>query len=131
MLLLHHQRTCFALQAGVLPSSEAICAIPNALVALCLNTFGLERVRSTHVLNVFIRIFTSKRYMKALGTETPAILGSGFEELFRFVPSLRTEGIDAIVAVFKALCILGGGCACIAFVKVAFVWQSSLQWASA
>jgi len=41
-----------AIQAGVLPSSEAIVAIPNALVALCLNAAGLELVQSSCVLQV-------------------------------------------------------------------------------
>jgi hypothetical protein len=33
----------------------------------------------------------------------------------RFVPSLRGDGIDVVIGVFKALCILGGEC-CVAVV---------------
>jgi hypothetical protein len=70
-------------QAGVLPSGDAVVSIPSALVALCLNTSGLKRVRETAVLNVLIDIFTSKKTMKVLTSDTPAVLGSGVEELLR------------------------------------------------
>jgi hypothetical protein len=70
-------------QAGVLPSGDAVVSIPSALVALCLNTSGLKRVRETAVLNVLIDIFTSKKTMKVLTSDTPAVLGGGVEELLR------------------------------------------------
>ncbi len=98
----------------MLPTGEAVCTIPNALVALCLNTFGLARVRDEHALHVLLPVFTTRKYMKALAGETPSILGSGLEELFRFVPVLREEGVEALVAVVRALCILGGGSLCLA-----------------
>lgn len=71
------------MQAGVLPYGEAVVCIANTLVALCLNTGGLARVRESCVLEAFLPIFTSKTYAKALGGDTPAILGAGLEELFR------------------------------------------------
>ncbi len=48
------------------------------------------------------------RCCRALGGETPGVLGAGLEELFRFVPSLRPEGVDVVVNIFRAICILGG-----------------------
>lgn len=66
-----------------MPSGDAIVSIPSALVALCLNTVGLRRVRETAVLNVLIDIFTMKKTMRVLTSDTPAILGSGLEELLR------------------------------------------------
>ena len=57
--------TC-ALQGGVPPSSEAVCAIPNALVALCLNHQGLKRVKETNTLQTFIPVFTSRKFLKSL-----------------------------------------------------------------
>lgn len=57
--------TC-ALQGGVPPSSEAVCAIPNALVALCLNHQGLKRVKETNTIQTFIPIFTSRKFLKSL-----------------------------------------------------------------
>lgn len=51
-------------QAGILPSGEALGALPNTLVALCLNTGGLERVQSSHALDVFVHVFTSRTYQR-------------------------------------------------------------------
>ena len=53
-------------QAGVLPSGEAVCCVPNTLVALCLNTGGLARVRNSRALRCFLPIFTSRQYLRAL-----------------------------------------------------------------
>jgi hypothetical protein len=58
-------------------------SIPSALVALCLNSTGLRRVREMAVLNVLVDVFTSKKTMRVLTSDTPAILGSGLEELLR------------------------------------------------
>ena len=80
-------------QGGVLPSGEALCSVPNTLVALCLNTGGLQRVRDARALSCFVTIFTSKTYLKALSGDTPSILGSGLDELMRHVPQLRQVGI--------------------------------------
>ena len=38
--------------------------MPNTLVALCLNTGGLERVQSSHALEVFVDVFTSRTYQR-------------------------------------------------------------------
>ena len=38
--------------------------MPNTLVALCLNTGGLERVQSSHALEVFADVFTSRTYQR-------------------------------------------------------------------
>lgn len=57
-------RRCAAatvLQAGVLPYSEALSAIANTLIALCLNNGGLARVRETRVLQAYVPIFTSRK----------------------------------------------------------------------
>jgi hypothetical protein len=67
----------------VLPSGDAVVCIPGALVALCLNTGGLRSVRETAVLSVLVDVFTSKKTMKVLISDTPAVLGSGLEELLR------------------------------------------------
>ena len=38
--------------------------MPNTLVALCLNTGGLERVQSSHALEVFADVFTTRTYQR-------------------------------------------------------------------
>lgn len=122
--LIHHDPLCYrslheagvpeafllAVQKGVLPSSEAVCCVPNTLVALCLNGMGLELVQSTHALDCLVTIFTSKQYLKALSGDTASILGAGIDELLRHVPALRDEGIDVVIAICQAICILGGQC---------------------
>lgn len=85
-------------QAGVLPSGDAIVSIPGALVALCLNTAGLAAVREGAALNVLLDIFTSKKAMRVLTSDTPAILGSGLEEL------LRCAALRCMSAARAALC---------------------------
>jgi hypothetical protein len=54
------------LQAGVLPSGEAVCCIPTALVALCLNAGGLARVQASAALDAFLPVFTTPAYLRAL-----------------------------------------------------------------
>lgn len=49
-----------------------------------------------------------QRYHKALGNEAPTIIGTSIEELFRFVPQLRASGVQAIVDIFRTICIIGG-----------------------
>ncbi len=48
-------------QEGVLPYGEVLCSISSALVALCLNTGGLQRVQEARVLEVYVPIFTTKK----------------------------------------------------------------------
>ena len=92
----------------MLPSGEAVCSLPNTLVALCLNNAGMERVRQTKALGCFVSIFTSKAYIKALQGDTPPALGAGLDELLRHVSSLRKEGVEMIVDILKRLCEMGG-----------------------
>lgn len=52
---------CCCAQAGVLPYGEAVVSLANTLVALCLNTSGLELVQKTRIMDSFIPIFTNKK----------------------------------------------------------------------
>lgn len=47
-------------------------------------------------------------FLQALAGDTPAVIGAGLEELFRFVPSLRPEGVAMVVDMCRGICILGG-----------------------
>lgn len=110
----HATHTHTHTQANLLPSAEAVCAVPNALVALCLNTFGLQRVRETQVLQVLVQVFSSRRYMRAVAGDAPRVLGSGLEELFRWGPhGVACLGLPCCVArLFSLFCFLWlrGGC---------------------
>lgn len=71
------------MQAAVFPTGDAMVSIPGALVALCLNSVGLKRVRESCALNVLVDVFTSKKALRVLTGDTPSVLGSGLEELMR------------------------------------------------
>jgi E3 ubiquitin-protein ligase HUWE1 len=69
--LIHHEPQCYrhleeaglpeaflkSVEKGVIPSGEAVVAIPNALVALCLNQSGLERVRNSCIMKVGAKMY--------------------------------------------------------------------------
>ena len=48
---------------------EAVAAVPNTLVALCLNEAGLERVRASRALYCLAPVFTRTQYLLALQGE--------------------------------------------------------------
>jgi hypothetical protein len=120
--LIHKDPTCFAtldaaglpsafldaITSGVLPSSEAVGCIPNSLDALCLNISGLQAVRDRNALGCFVKIFTSKVYVRALANDTPGSLASGLDELLRHAPSLRGPGIDMCIEILKTIAAIGG-----------------------
>ncbi|KAL3688671.1 hypothetical protein R1sor_014980 [Riccia sorocarpa] len=120
--LIHKDPTCFssldaaglpaafldAITSGVLPSSEAVGCIPNSLDALCLNNAGLQAVKDRNALGCFVKIFTSKTYLRALANDTPGTLASGIDELMRHAPSLRGPGIDMCIEILKTIAVIGG-----------------------
>lgn len=135
--LIHHDPLCYrslhdtgvpeaflmAVREGVTPSSEAVCCVPNTLVALCLNAMGLELVQADHALDCLVAIFTSKKYLKALSGDTASILGAGIDELLRHVPALKDEGIDVVIAISQAICILGG----VLMNLPIYIWETCLM----
>ncbi|BFI34167.1 E3 ubiquitin-protein ligase HUWE1 [Marchantia polymorpha subsp. ruderalis] len=120
--LIHKDPTCFssldaaglpaafldAITSGVLPSSEAVGCIPNSLDALCLNNLGLQAVKDRNALGCFVKIFTSKMYLRALANDTPGSLASGVDELMRHAPSLRGPGIDMCIEILTTIATIGG-----------------------
>ncbi|CAI5971391.1 unnamed protein product, partial [Closterium sp. NIES-65] len=119
---IHHEPTSFAVldaaglpetfvdavKAGVLPSSEAICAIPNALLAFCLNQRGLQLVTDSHVLACLPALFTSRQYARPLAGDTASVLGSGLDELMRHQVSLRQPLMGAVVGALREIARMGG-----------------------
>ncbi|KAJ7561891.1 hypothetical protein O6H91_03G045900 [Diphasiastrum complanatum] len=120
--LIHKDPTCFpaldkaglpaafldAISNGVLPSSEAIGCIPNTLDAICLSNAGLQAVKDRNAIGCFVKIFTSKIYLKALANDTPGSLASGLDELMRHAPSLRGPGIDTCIEILRTIASMGG-----------------------
>lgn len=120
--LIHHDPLCFpaleaaavpeafvdAVKAGVPPAGEALCCLPPALGALCLNSSGLARVRDAGALESVATVLTGPAYLRALQGDTPSVVGAGLDELMRHVPALRPDGVRAMGDALRKLCCLGG-----------------------
>ncbi|CAH1444286.1 unnamed protein product [Lactuca virosa] len=121
--LIHKDPTCYsileeaslpsafldAIMDGVVCSGEAITCIPQCLDALCLNNNGLQAVKDRNALRCFVKIFTSRMYLRALMGDTPSSLSSGLDELMRHASSLRAHGVDTLIEILKAIEKLGSG----------------------
>ncbi|WOH00170.1 hypothetical protein DCAR_0519528 [Daucus carota subsp. sativus] len=119
--LIHKDPTCFsvleaaglpsafldAIMEGVLCSAEAITCIPQCLDALCLSNNGLQAVRDRGALRCFVKIFTSKMYLRVLTGDTPGSLSSGLDELMRHASSLRVPGVEMLIEILNAIAKLG------------------------
>ncbi|OMP04235.1 hypothetical protein COLO4_09844 [Corchorus olitorius] len=98
-----------AIMDGVLCSAEAITCIPQCLDALCLNTNGLQAVRDRNALRCFVKIFTSRAYLRSLTGDTPGSLSSGLDELMRHASSLRVPGVDMVIEILNVILRIGSG----------------------
>lgn len=122
--LIHKDPTCYpvldaaglpsafleAILDGVLCSAEAITCIPQCLDALCLNNNGLQAVKDRNALRCFIKIFTSRNYLRALTGDTSGSLSSGLDELMRHQSSLRGPGVDVVIEILNTILEIGSGC---------------------
>ncbi|GMN62344.1 hypothetical protein TIFTF001_031415 [Ficus carica] len=121
--LIHKDPTCFpvldaaglpsafldAIMDGVLCSTEAITCIPQCLDALCLNNNGLQAVKDRNALRCFVKIFTSRSYLRALASDTPGSLSSGLDELMRHASSLRGPGVEMLIEILNVISKIGSG----------------------
>ncbi|XP_040383322.1 E3 ubiquitin-protein ligase UPL1-like isoform X1 [Oryza brachyantha] len=121
--LIHKDPTCFAvldaaglpqafieaIMGGVLYNSDAITCIPQCLDALCLNNSGLQLVKDRNALRCFVKIFTTRSYLKALGGDTTGALSSGLDELMRHQSSLRSSGVDMLIEILNTISKVGCG----------------------
>ncbi|KAK1274353.1 E3 ubiquitin-protein ligase UPL1 [Acorus gramineus] len=119
--LIHKDPTCFpvleaadlpsafldAILGGVLCSAEAISCIPQCLDALCLNNTGLQAVKDRNALRCFVKIFTSRTYLRALSGDTPGSLSTGLDELMRHASSLRGLGVDMLIEILNTILKIG------------------------
>ncbi|XP_072964095.1 E3 ubiquitin-protein ligase UPL1-like isoform X2 [Typha angustifolia] len=124
--LIHKDPTCFpvldaadlprafldAIMSGVLCNSDAVTCIPQCLDALCVNSSGLQLVRDSNALRCFVKIFTSRSYLRALGGETTGALSNGLDELMRHASSLRASGVDMLIEILTTISKIGSGSEC-------------------
>ncbi|CAN6195336.1 unnamed protein product [Urochloa humidicola] len=121
--LIHKDPTCYtvldaaglpqafldAIMDGVLYNSDAVSCIPQCLDALCLNNSGLQLVKDRNALRCFVKIFTSRSYLKALSGDTTGALSSGLDELMRHASSLRSSGVDVFIEILNTVSKIGCG----------------------
>ncbi|KAJ8754891.1 hypothetical protein K2173_015403 [Erythroxylum novogranatense] len=119
--LIHKDPTCFpvldaaglpsafldAIMDGIFCSAEAIMCIPQCLDALCLNNNGLQAVKDRNALRCFVKIFTSRTYLRALAGEISGALSSGLDELMRHASSLRGPGVDMLIEILNTIAKIG------------------------
>lgn len=92
---------------GVVCSAEAITCIPQCLDALCLNNNGLQAVKDRNALSCFVKIFTSRAYLRVLAGDTAGSLSSGLDELMRHASTLRGPAVDMLIEILNAILKLG------------------------
>ncbi|KAI9677149.1 MAG: E3 ubiquitin- protein ligase upl1 [Trizodia sp. TS-e1964] len=94
---------------GIIPSSEAISAIPQAFGAICLNSSGMKLFQASSALKSFFEIFESPEHVKCMlgELELAKNVGVSFDELVRHHPRLKKEILHAtllMVAKVVQLC---------------------------
>lgn len=90
----------------LLLSSEALCAIPIALGALCLNQAGSKSVADANPFPPLFAVFTSKEHTQTLGYSSSS-LGASMDELARHHPSLKDQIITQSIQLLENICSLG------------------------
>ncbi|KNA23829.1 hypothetical protein SOVF_020560 [Spinacia oleracea] len=96
-----------AIMDGVLSSADVLTCLPQSLNALCLNNNGLQAVKDRNALSCFVKIFTSKAYLRALAGDAPGALSSGLDELMRHASTLRGPGVDMLIEILNTILKLG------------------------
>ena len=84
---------------GILPSNEAILAIPGVLNSISLNTTGMKMVVSSRAFESFLEIFESPDHVHCMEMdhELASNIGGSFDELARHHPALRPALSNAMI----------------------------------
>ncbi|KAK3344396.1 hypothetical protein B0T25DRAFT_326327 [Lasiosphaeria hispida] len=84
---------------GILPSTEAISAIPSVLNSISLNNLGMKMVVSSRALESFLEIFESPDHVHCMEVdpELAGNVGGSFDELARHHPVLQPVISNAII----------------------------------
>ena len=95
--------------AGILPSADAISVVPMVLNSISLNNAGMKMVVASRALESFLEIFESPEHVKLMAADDhlTASIGSGFDELARHHPALRTTISNAVVDMIARVRFLG------------------------
>lgn len=87
------------LARGILPSAEAIGAVPTVLNSISLNSTGMEMVVASRALESFLEVFESPEHIRCAETDPDLFhtMGGNFDELARHHPALRPAISNAIL----------------------------------
>lgn len=91
-----------AVESGVPLTSDAICAVPGALAALCLNERGKEAVCKSSAARFIVPLMKSVaagdlEALHAFHGQTGTLLGSSLDELMRHVPAMREHVVKGLL----------------------------------
>jgi E3 ubiquitin-protein ligase HUWE1 len=84
---------------GILPSAEAIGAVPTVLNSISLNAMGMKMVAASRALESLLEVFESPEHIRCAESDTDLFhsMGGNFDELARHHPALRPAISNAIL----------------------------------
>lgn len=91
-----------AIESGIPLTSDAICAVPGAAAALCLNERGKEAVCRSSAARFIVPVIESVvlgdlEALHAFHGQTASILGTSLDELMRHVPAICGDVVAGLV----------------------------------
>jgi len=93
------------------PSPDLIMALPNVISALALTEDGAKRIREANPIQELMGILCGPKYVmpqtRCLLNEVPSFIGSGLDEIMRYVPSLKRTTMETIVTSISKLVKIG------------------------
>nr|GEZ71977.1 E3 ubiquitin-protein ligase UPL1-like [Tanacetum cinerariifolium] len=96
--LIHKDPTCYSIleEAG----------LPSAFLDAIMEGVA---VKDRNALRCFVKIFTSRNYLRALMGDTPSSLSTGLDELMRHNSLLRGHEVDILIEILKTIEKIGSG----------------------
>lgn len=84
---------------GILPSAEAIGAVPTVLNSISLNSMGMKMVVASRAIESFLEVFESPEHVRCAEADPDLFhtMGGNFDELARHHPALRPAISNAVL----------------------------------
>ena len=88
----------------LLPSSDVLMSLPEAVGAICLNNEGLDKVMKENILPTYFNLFYDLESSKELvRSDMSTNLGCSFDELGRHYPPLKPVIVEEIKKIIESL----------------------------
>ncbi|BFZ57287.1 E3 ubiquitin-protein ligase tom1 [Savitreella phatthalungensis] len=99
---------CAAITKNILPASDTLSAIPNAIGAICLHQQGMQLVNDTKPIPRFFDIFVSPPHCEVLrDSDVASQLGNAVDELMRHHPPLQEQILQSIKVMLERVATVG------------------------